>query len=117
MMKVFISQPMAGRTQVDILKERAKLVAHAVGLYPDAYIIDSYQPDYALQEFASPDNSRASLRYLAESINMLADADVAIFPENWSRYRGCVIEHECARLYGIPITEYKPCYKGIAMEE
>lgn len=38
---------------------------------------------------------------LGESIKLLAGADVAIFCKDWEKYRGCVIEHECAVRYNI----------------
>lgn len=43
------------------------------------------------------------LGYLTYSINCLSMADVAYFSKGWQDYRGCTIEYECARQYGIKI--------------
>ena len=105
MMKVFISQPMAGRSESEILKERERLIANIKEREPEAEIIDSYQRDYAfaVNNFTSPKDDKGALKYLAESLKMLADADIAVFPKGWQMFRGCVIEEQCARFYGITV--------------
>ena len=42
---------------------------------------------------------------LAHSIQCLADADIVYFAEGWENARGCKIEHEIAKQYGIEIKE------------
>ena len=44
-----------------------------------------------------------SLKYLAKSIELLADADLLLCIGDWKNARGCKIEHECAKQYGIQI--------------
>lgn len=96
MKKLFISQPMNGKTQEEILTERNKAIDIATNLCGDAVkVIDSYFEDY------NPDNGCVPLKYLAKSIELMADADIVYFAEGWYNYRGCVIEHKCAREYGI----------------
>ena len=95
-MKVFISQPMKDKTEQEIKEERAYLEQYAKDTYgSDIEIIDSYFQDY------NPQNGCVPLKYLAKSIQLLADADVAIFGRGWQRARGCVIENRCAYEYGI----------------
>ena len=91
-LKLFISQPMKGRTNDDIESERAAVV----GLFDTAKVeielIDSffkYAPAHA-----------APLWHLGESIKRLGEADVVYFCKDWQLYNGCVIEHECAVRYG-----------------
>ena len=99
-MKVFISQPMKGKTDSEIKTERAALENYARHQYgADIEIIDSYFEDY------EPENGCIPLKYLAKSIELLADADVAIFAKGWMEARGCFIEHQCASMYGIDAVE------------
>ena len=61
--------------------------------------VDSYFDDY------KPSGSKVALEHLAKSLELLAGADVAYFCKGWEQARGCRIEHECARAYGIMIIE------------
>ena len=94
-MKIFISQPMNGLTDEEILNKRNKVIEEVKNIYKeDVEVIDSFLKDY------NPEKNCA-LKYLSKSIEMLADADLAVFIDNWGQYRGCRIEHLCAVNYGI----------------
>ena len=67
--------------------------------FPDAELIDSYLDDY------EPSTGNVGLKYLAKSLELLADADVAYFAPGWDKARGCRIENECAIRYGIEVHE------------
>lgn len=95
MTKVFISQPMKNKTEQEILEERANVFQLAKDSFPDAELIDSYFDDY------KPSTGNIALKYLAKSLELLADADVAYFAPGWKDARGCRIENECAIEYGI----------------
>lgn len=97
MTKVFISQPMNGRIEQEILEERANIFQLAKESFPDAELIDSYFDDY------EPTTGNVGLKYLAKSLELLADADVAYFAPGWNDARGCRIENECAIEYGIEV--------------
>lgn len=99
MIKVFISQPMSGRTEEDILDERSDVLNWILNSYGPAEIIDSY-----ISEFP-PQNVNDGVWYLAKSLEFLAEADVAYFVRGWEDARGCRIEHAVAESYGIPIIE------------
>ena len=118
MVKVFISQPMRGKTEEEILKIREKAIKSIRGWKmrkaimgfdcinvlsddpPEEIIImDSYFADY------NPDSGCIPLKYLAKSIEMLADADIAYFAKGWQDARGCRIENKCAIEYGIKVIE------------
>ena len=95
-MKVFISQPMNGKSEEEILEERKYAIADAKRRFgEDVEIIDSYLEDY------NPTGGCISLKYLAKSIELLADADIAYFMQGWKDARGCKIEFECAKAYGV----------------
>ena len=97
MKKLFISQPMRGKTDEEILAERADAVQAARdALGEEVEVIDSF--------FGTSDMSHA-LEYLGESLKLLSKADIAYFAPGWRDARGCKIEHACADAYGIPHIE------------
>jgi len=94
MKKLFISQPMRGKTDEEILAERADAKAAAEDFLGEKVeLIDSF--------FQGADLTRP-LEYLGESLKLLAKADVVYFARGWQEARGCRIEHTCATEYGIP---------------
>lgn len=101
MKKLFISQPMRGKTDEEILQERKALTADAaVALREDEIqVLDTIFTDFS--EDTPP------LVYLGRSLGMLAHADAAVFAPGWETARGCRIERDAAEAYGIPIVELK----------
>ena len=99
MTKVFISQPMKDKTEQEILEERANIFHLAKESFPDAELLDSYFDDY------EPSTGNVALKYLAKSLELLADADVVYFAPGWDEARGCRIENECAIKYEIEVHE------------
>lgn len=95
-MNVFISQPMRGRSEEEILAERKALIRRAEERFGDVEVIDSYFADHG---------ARTPLENLGESLKLLAQADVAYFAPGWETARGCRIENECAIEYGIDVVE------------
>lgn len=89
---------MNGKSEDDILAER-KAIMNAVKakIEDDVEFIDSYFEDY------NPETGCIPLKYLAKSLELLADADLAVFGKGWEQARGCVIEHACAVKYDIPV--------------
>ena len=97
-MKVFISQPMRYKTDEEIKTEREKAVSIIKEKYnQDVEIIDSF--------FENAPHNAKPLWFLGKSLELLADADVAYFCKDWELYRGCRIEHICAKEYGIDVME------------
>lgn len=97
MKKVFISQPMRGKTSEEILNERNRIVEEIQNLIGNHEVLDTYFDDFG--ECSKP------LQYLAKSLFMLADADCAYFAQGWQDARGCRIEHDCAVNYGITVLK------------
>lgn len=98
MKKLFISQPMNGKTDEEIKAERAEIVNRVTERFGEVEVIDSFIEENA------PDNANSGLWYLGKSLELLSTADCAYFAEGWQDYRGCKIEHECAVQYGIYIV-------------
>lgn len=99
MIKVFISQPMKDKTdeQIEAERNRAIEVIKQKHQDDDVEILDTFFKE-------APHNAKP-LWFLGKSIQMLADADIAYFVKEWDRYRGCKIEHTCAKEYGIGVIE------------
>lgn len=97
-MKVFISQPMKGKTNEEIKAERNRLIGKVRALYgDDIEIIDSF--------FENAPADARPLWFLGKSLELLATADVAAFARGWRDARGCRIENICAIEYGIEVVE------------
>ena len=98
MKKLFISQPMNGKTDGEILVAREKAIESAERNFGEKFeAIDSFFQD-ALAE-AQP------LWFLAKSLELLSTADVVYFAPGWENDRGCRIENTCAIEYGIDVIE------------
>lgn len=104
MIKVFISQPMNGKSDEDILNERNCISEYIRKSFKDkeVEILDSYFEDF---DDTSLTGANIALKYLAKSIDILAYADLLVLANGWEETRGCVIEEKCARLYGIDVVE------------
>lgn len=96
-MKAFISQPMNGMSDDEIVIVRDsvwRIIKEKHG--EECEIIESYFPE---------DDLMTPVKALAKSIKLLDQADVAYFAPGWDEARGCIIEHAICELYGIPHTE------------
>lgn len=94
-MRVFISQPMRGRNDEEILREREFVMEEIRNRYPNAEEIRSFFGDVHY----------GPLICLGKSIELLAEADFAVFAPGWDSARGCRIEYQCCMEYDIPIME------------
>lgn len=98
MKKLFISQPMKGKTDEDILAARKRAVESAEReLGEPVEVIDSF--------FQNAPAEARPLWFLGKSLELLSTADIACFAKGWEAARGCKIEHECAVEYGITVIE------------
>lgn len=108
-LNVFISQPMNGRTEEEILNER-KGVMQALGIVNpykktwEIHVIDSYFKEDI------PDNvgelREPRLWYLGDSIKLLADADLVVMVKYYTDLTsGCLVERKVAYEYDIPFID------------
>lgn len=101
MKKLFISQPMKGKTDEEILREREQAVREAEkylkenGIQEEVQLIDSF--------FQSAPVGARPLWFLGKSLELLSTADLVYFAEGWEKARGCRIEHMCAVQYELQI--------------
>lgn len=103
MKKLFISQPMNGKTAEEILCERARAVETAKELIGDEVeLIDTFFTGFAED---NDESINKPVFYIGKSIEKMAYADVAYFCKGWNEYRGCKIEHIIAKEYDIRMIE------------
>jgi len=96
MMRVFISQPMHGLTNEEILQRREELIQllHKWFQPEPIEVIDSY---------TKPENivNGGRIVMLGHSIQMLSQADVVLFARGWADSPGCIVEHTVCKQYNI----------------
>ena len=92
--KVFISQPMNGKSNLDLKRERREVEREL-----------KKQGFEVLDTILDLGNNTTSLQYLAKSIEIMNDADIVLFMPEWEKARGCIIEHEVALKYGKYVKE------------
>lgn len=100
MKKLFISQPMSGRTDEEILSERKDILEKVSKMVED----DVEEIDSFFDDGDSPHESLPVL-CLGKSIALLSGADFAVFADGWEKRRGCRVEHMVCIEYGIEILE------------
>lgn len=98
-MKIFISQPMFGKTDEQIRQEREKLIKQIEedgNEYLDSIVADG------LEEV---NNDSIGLFYLGKSLEIMSKADEVWFMNGWDKSRGCKIEYQVAKDYNKKIVE------------
>ena len=96
MKKLFISQPMAGKTDEEILKTRENAIKSAER--------ELGEPVEVIESFFQG-TKKCPLWCLGESLKLMSEADVIYLADGWEKARGCRIEAECAFEYGLPFIE------------
>ena len=91
---LFISQPMNGLTNEEILETRKKATEYISSIYPDNEIvlIGSYKPQPTTDY-----NAVSAVNLLGNAISMMAGANIIYFVPGWQKSKGCQIENEVAR--------------------
>lgn len=103
MKKAMLSQPMAGKTEQEIVETRERAIA---ALKAQGYEIvntlftDDWYSDTAMQERGVV---QIPLCFLAKSLENMSLCHAAYFCKGWENARGCRIEHEAAKAYGLTI--------------
>ena len=101
MKKLFISQPMRGLKDEEILETREEIRTRAERIIgEEVELINSF-----IEEYPGEINKSIPVWYLGKSIQFLSQADIAYFGGDWRNARGCKIEYEIADKYGIKIIE------------
>lgn len=102
-MKAMLSQPMAGKTDEEIIATREKAIK---ALETKGYEIvntlftDEWYSDVKMKERGVV---QIPLCFLAKSLENMSLCHAAYFCKGWENARGCRIEHEAAKAYGLEI--------------
>ena len=108
-MIAMVSQPMANKSDLQI--ETALLKAYKY-LSDEGYETVSSQltdKKYTYEAFMNLEEQgieNIPLYYLAKSLEIMSKCDTVYFCKGWKQARGCKIEHEAAKAYGLKI-EYE----------
>lgn len=94
-MRIMLSQPMKGKTEDEIKKEREQLIK----LFAEKNIIVAD----TLFDDVVPDYINAGVYYLGKSLIELSRVDALFMCDGWENARGCRIEKEVAEEYGVKI--------------
>ena len=103
MMKAMLSQPMNGKTEDEIVATREKAIKV---LKSKGYeIVNTLFTDewYSRESMKSRGVVQIPLCFLAKSLENMSLCHAAYFCKGWEKDRGCRIEHEAAKAYGVDI--------------
>ena len=93
-MNIVISQPMAGKTTAQIHEERRAVVQ----------ALESKGHTVAETVFTDePLVNNPALYHLGMAFQFIASSDAVLFMEGWESARGCRMEMEACKAYGVPI--------------
>ena len=107
---IFISQPMTGKSEEEILATRQKAIDKIHQLFDadgeQVNIIASYINDATRKRFEerASDNINWDIYWLSHSLQRLALADMIWLCDGWEYSKGCNVELECAISYGLDIV-------------
>lgn len=106
---IFISQPMTGKSEEEILATRQKTIdeIHQLASEKDIQvrIIDSYIDDATRKHFEEHviNDINWDIYWLSQSLQKLALADTIWLCDGWEHSKGCTIELKCAIQYGLDV--------------
>lgn len=102
-MKAMLSQPMAGKTDEEIIATREKAIS---ALKEKGYeIVNTLFTDerYSKEKMEERGVVQIPLCFLAKSLENMSLCHAAYFCKGWKKARGCRIEHDAAVEYGLTI--------------
>lgn len=124
---IFISQPMTGRSEEEILATRQREIEKIHQRFDadgeQVNIIASYIDDATRKHFKEhvSDDINWDIFWLSQSLERLAMADIIWLCDGWEYSNGCNIELECATRYGVgimyPESTLKRVYPDIINKE
>ena len=103
MQKAMLSQPMAGKTEAEIIETRNRAIEV---LKREGYeIVNTLFTDewYSKESMEARGVVQIPLCFLAKSLENMSLCHAAYFCKGWENARGCKIEHDAAKAYGLRI--------------
>lgn len=103
MKKVMISQPMAGKTDDEIVRTRDRALMYLEELGYSTVNTLFTDEWYSKESMERRGIVQIPLCFLAKSLENMSLCHAAYFCKGWENARGCRIEHEAAKAYGLEI--------------
>lgn len=103
MHKAMLSQPVGGKTQEEIVETRERAIR---ALQDRGYkVVNTLFTDewYSKEAMEARGVVQIPLCFLAKSLENMSLCHAAYFCRGWEQARGCRIEHEAAKSYGLEI--------------
>lgn len=103
MKKAMISQPMAGKTEAEIVAARERAAKH---LEAQGYeVVNTLFTDewYSREQREKRGVVQVPLCFLAKSMENMSLCHAVYFCHGWEKARGCKIEHDAAVAYGLEV--------------
>lgn len=103
MKKAMLSQPMAGKTQEEIVATRERAIE---ALERRGYeVVNTLFTDewYSKEKMEERGVVQIPLCFLAKSLENMSLCHAAYFCKGWEKTRGCKIEHDAAVAYGLEV--------------
>ncbi|MDY2836230.1 MAG: DUF4406 domain-containing protein [Candidatus Aphodomonas sp.] len=112
MLKAMLSQPMGGKTQEEIVETRERAI-HALQERGYKVVNTLCTDDTCNTTFRYTWNGKEAVEargvvqlplcFLAKSLENMSLCHAVYFCKGWEQARGCRIEHEAAKAYGLEI--------------
>lgn len=103
--KAMISQPIAGKTNDEIVRDRNRAIAILESLgyeVINTLFTDKWHSKESMEERGVV---QVPLCFLAKSLDNMSLCHAAFFVKGWENARGCKIEREVAEKYGLTIID------------
>lgn len=102
-LNIFISQPMSGLSEREIMAERDRIEEVLRKLFPNDEL--TFLSGYTSESAHFKDENQERIYRLGCSIAIMAEADYIFFPAGYGEARGCNVERHVADRYNISVIE------------
>lgn len=102
-MKAMLSQPMAGKTDEEIIDTRNRAIEKLESMGYE--VVNTLFTDdwYSKEQMEERGVVQIPLCFLAKSLENMSLCHAAYFCKGWENARGCRIEHEAVVAYGLDV--------------
>ena len=103
MLKAMLSQPMNGLTEIEIVETRNRAIRKLEALGYE--VVNTFFTDewYSKESMKERSMEQIGLCFLAKSLENMSKCHAAYFCKGWEDARGCKIEHDAAKAYGLTV--------------
>lgn len=107
MPRIYLSLPMSGKSEFEI-KRKIQIMTEKVNKLDfngaEVVIDNNFEREHLIDEMLNDNNislKDPALAYLGCAISSMAECDFIFFAQDWKDARGCRIEYQVAKEYGI----------------